>query len=129
MTNDDSASIAGPMTTMTVAAASPLLGAYATISLAATFGALWTISRADLPRGLIGYWLAAKMFFRAVTLAIVFSSLAAHYVSSWLDHPVHDFLGPVSFFIAWVGDRWIDFRDRAFKALMGLLSRPAADKE
>lgn len=122
MTSDDT-SIAGPMTTMTVVAASPLLGNYATIGLAATFGALWTISRSDLPTGISGLWTAARMFFRSVTLAVVFAGLTAHYVSDWLHHPVHDFLGPVSFFIAWVGDRWIEFRDKSIKAVIGLLSR------
>lgn len=126
MTSDDS-SIAGPMTTMTAVAASPLLGNYATIGLAATFGALWTISRSDLPQGMKGLWQAAKMFFRSVTLAIVFSGLTAHYVSVWLNHPVHDFLGPVSFFIAWIGDRWSEFRDKAFKAILSLVSRTSKE--
>lgn len=98
-------------------AAGPFFGHYAAIALGAVFGALWTISRAD---GL-SFITAGKLFFRAVSVAMVFSTLIAHYLSEWLKYEVHEFLTPVAFFIAWVGDRWIDIRDRVLESAIHLV--------
>lgn len=93
------------------AAAAPLFGQYALIGLAAAFGALWTISRTD---GL-NLWGASKLFFRAVSLAMVFTGIIAHYVSELVHYQIHELLSPIAFTIAWVGDRWLEVRDTGFR--------------
>lgn len=100
-----------------VTAASPFSNVYVVIALSATGGALWTMSRMD---GLKP-WPAAKLFFRSVVIAVVFTTLVAYYLASWLGQPVNWFVGPVAFSIAWVGDQWLELRDKALQGLARLV--------
>lgn len=116
--------VAAPIAALSIAAVSPWLGQYVTIGLAATGGALWTISLTSGLAARAQFW----MFFRAVSIAAFFSSIAAHYLSTWLNQPVTILLGPTAFAIAWVGDRWTEFGNRAFQGLLSLFTLGKKEK-
>lgn len=107
------------LATASIAAASPALGDYGVILLAALLGAAVSLSRLELG----GRRDALRYLFRAVSISAVLSSGAAAWLSSVLALDASLLLAPVAFLIAVVGDGWFAVRDRLL-SMIGRRSPP-----
>jgi hypothetical protein len=101
---DPSASV----TALLMASASPLLAQYALILVAAIFGALVALSRADSPKGsqAIGF------MFRAVCFSVFLTGACASWLAPHVGLEVYQLISVVSFGIAVVGDGFFAAKER-----------------
>lgn len=95
------------LTALLMASASPLLGQYAVILLAAIFGGLVALSWVGNITKREGAW----FMFRSVAFATALTSISAELLSRRFNVPAAEFLFPASFLIASVGDKWKSLRD------------------
>lgn len=107
------------LTALLMASASPILGKYALIMLAAVFGALVALSRT--PQS--SRWEGIKQIFRSVCFATALASLAATILARYLDVPAYELLSPAAFLIAVIGDQWFMIKDK----LIALATRGSKD--
>lgn len=96
------------LTALLMASASPILGKYALIMLAAIFGALVALSRT--PQS--SRWEGIKQIFRSVCFATALTSLGATVLARYLNVPAYELLSPVAFIIAVIGDQWFSIKDK-----------------
>lgn len=96
------------LTALLMASASPILGKYALIMLAAIFGSLVALSRT--PQS--SRWEGIKQIFRSVCFATALTSLGATVLARYLNVPAYELLSPVAFIIAVIGDQFFDLKDK-----------------
>lgn len=97
-----------------MATANPLLGKYWIIFLAAIVGGLVAVSWARDISKRDGAWL----MFRSVAFATAFTSLVAEFLSRRYDIPASEFLFPVSFVLAAIGDSWRLIKDKGIEFVL-----------
>lgn len=103
--------------TLIVTLLGPLAGEYATIIFSALIGSLWALSRLKTPTRLQGAVLVLKL----TTTAVVLAGWMAWALDAKWGWPAQRFLGPLAFFVAFFGDRWVQVMDAL---LDRLLQRP-----
>lgn len=85
-------------------AASAVIGPYATIVIAATTGAAWSLGRrspGETRRS--AFWFLLRINFMAILLTVTITNL----LDEWVFHRQINFaLVPVALAIGWVGDDW-----------------------
>ena len=96
------------LTALLMASASPLLAQYALILVAAVFGALVALSRADSPKG----GQAIAFMFRAVCFSVFATGAIASWLAPHVGLEVYQLISVVSFAIAVIGDGFFVAKDR-----------------
>lgn len=105
------------MASLLTAAAGPVLNKYALILLAAFFGAMVTLSR--MPQA--SWWGAVKQIFRSVCFATFLTGFGAYLIALILKTffklqvEAEEFIFPLAFLIAWVGDDLFRLRESGLK--------------
>lgn len=113
MAVDRTAELAASVAAGAVVAASPVIGDYVVIVLAAIGGAFVNVSksRTDDESPLK----ALITMLRGVVISATFAWLASHWMASRIDLPFTLILAPTAFLIAFVGDDWFRLRELALE--------------
>lgn len=117
-------------TAILAAAASPLFGEYAIIVLAAVLGAFCAVTQMKL-----SHWQSALFVLRCIATSAALTSLFAHLLApvvtaamakmlpDYVALPVEQWIFPVAFVIAVLGDRWGTIWDATGNAVGKLVGR------